>query len=101
VQHRGRQDHREYRPGRIAERADADRCDRETRHQPFGAGEIDQGSARHLPHQSDQACRRQNQADVDLRPFLLGQIDRNERTEAGLHIGHEKDEPIKAAQRPA
>jgi len=29
---------------------------------------------------------------------LRGQIDRNERPEAGLHVGDEKDEPVEAAQ---
>jgi hypothetical protein len=31
-----------------------------------------------------------------LRPFLRRQIDGDERTEAGLDVGEEEDEPVEA-----
>ena len=66
--------------------------------QTFRSGGIDKGSARHLADQGDDAGRRQNQADVDLRPFLRSEKDRDEWAEPGLYIGDEEDEPIEAAQ---
>ena len=59
---------------------------------------IDQRAARHLRDQRDEAGHGENKADVDLRPFLRGQIDRDERPETGLHVGDEEDEPVEAAQ---
>jgi hypothetical protein len=53
-----------------------------------------------LPGQGDKAGGRQHEADVDLCPFLSGEIDRNERPEAGLDVGNEKDEPVEPAQAP-
>ena len=98
MQRRGRHHHRKDRPRRIGERADADRRDRKARHQPFGAGRIDDRSAGHLPDQSDDAADRQHKTDLDLGPFLRRQIDRNERTESGLHIREKEDEPVETAQ---
>ena len=48
--------------------------------------------------QGHEAGRGENKADIDLRPFLRGEIDRDEGPEAGLHVGDEEDEPIEAAQ---
>ena len=72
--------------------------DRKARDQPLGAGGIDERAARHLADQRDDAADRQHQADLDLRPFLRRQIDRDERPEAGLHVGEKEDEPVEAAQ---
>ena len=58
-------------------------------------------AARHLPEQRHHAADRQHEADVDLRPFLRRQIDRDERAEPGLHVGDEEDEPVEAAQAAA
>ena len=33
-----------------------------------------------------------------LGPFLRGEIDGDERAEAGLHVGEKEDEPVEAAQ---
>ena len=82
---------------RIGERADADGRDRKARHQPLGAGGIDDGAAGHLADQADDAADRQHEADLDLGPFLRRQIDRDERPEAGLHVGEKEDEPVEAA----
>ena len=98
VQGRGGHHHRKDRPRRISERADADGRNRKARHQPFGARGIDDGAARHLSDQADDAADRQHKADLDLGPFLRRQIDRDERPEPGLHIGEKEDEPVEAAQ---
>jgi hypothetical protein len=51
-----------------------------------------------LSDQRDETGGRENEADIDLCPLLRGEVDRDERSKAGLHIGDEKYEPIKAAQ---
>ena len=83
---------------RIGQRADANRDDGDAGDQPFRARGVDHGAARHLADQRDEAGRRKHEADVDLRPLLRREIDRHERTETGLHVGDEEDEPIEAAQ---
>jgi hypothetical protein len=40
----------------------------------------------------------EDEADIDLSPFLGGEENRDERSEAGLYVGDEKDEPVKATQ---
>ena len=90
MQGRGREHDGKDRPYRVSERAHADGRHREARDQPLGAGGVDEGAARHLPHQADDAADRQHETDVDLGPFLRGEIDRDERTEAGLHVGDER-----------
>src|SRR6202042_3959272 len=52
----------------------------------------------HLAEESHDAANREPRADFDLRPFLRRQIDRNERTETGLHIRQKKDEPVETAK---
>jgi len=98
VQDRSRQHYRKHWHGGIAQSADADRSNGDAADQTFRSGGIDQGAARHLADQRDDASRGQNQADVDLRPFLRSEKNRDERAEPGLHIGDEEDEPIDAAQ---
>ena len=95
---RRRQDHREDRRRRIGERTDRDRDDGETCDQPFRSRGIDERAAGHLPDQRDETADGENEADIDLRPFLGGQIDRDERAETGLHIGDEEHEPVEPAQ---
>ena len=82
----------------VTERADADGRDRKARDQPFGAGGIDDGAAGHLPDQADDAADRQHETDLDLGPFLRREVNRDEWTEAGLHIRQKEDEPVEAAQ---
>ena len=97
--HNGRRQHdREYRQRGIGQRTEADRADRDPGDQPFGARRIDQRAARHLANERHEAGRGENKADIDLRPFLRGEKDRDERAETGLHVGDEEDEPIEAAQ---
>src|SRR5581483_10051460 len=64
----------------------------------FRARRIDDGAARHLPDQPDDAADRQHQADLRLRPLLRGQIHRDERAKTGLHVGEEENEPVEPAQ---
>jgi len=51
-----------------------------------------------LARERHEPARGQDQPDVELRPSMRGQIDRNERTEAGLDVGEEKGEPVEAAR---
>ena len=77
--------------------ADADAGDGERGRALFGSRRIDSPSAGHLPHEAGNAADRQDEADVDLRPFLRRQVDRQEGAEAGLEIGDEEGEPIQSA----
>ncbi len=97
MQNGRRRHHRKDRPQRIGQRGAADGGDRQARHQPLGTRVIDDSAAGHLPEQADDAADRQHKADLDLRPFLRSQIDRNERAEAGLNVGEKEDEPVEAA----
>ena len=40
----------------------------------------------------------EDQADLNLGPFLRCQIDRDEGTKTGLHVGKKEHEPIEAAR---
>ena len=71
---------------------------RHGRDDPLGTHRVDQRAARYLAQQRDQAGDRQHQADLDLRPFLRRQVDGDERTEAGLHVGDKEDEPVEPLQ---
>jgi hypothetical protein len=51
-----------------------------------------------LPDERNEARGGKDKADIDLRPFLRGEKDRDKGPEAGLYVGNEKDEPIKSAQ---
>jgi hypothetical protein len=51
-----------------------------------------------LPEQADQSADGEDQADIDLGPFLAGQVDCNEGAEAGLNVGDAEDEPVQPAQ---
>ena len=98
MQGRGDRHHRKNRQGCVSERGTADGRDREPRDQPFRAGCIDDGATRHLSDQADHAADREHQADLRLGPFFRGEVDRDERAEAGLHVGEKEDEPVEAAQ---
>ena len=98
VQDRSRQHHRKDRQHRIAQGADADRHDRNAGDEALGSGGIDQGAARHLSDQRNEARRRLHEPDIDLGPALRGEINRDERPESGLHVGDEENEPIEPAQ---
>src|SRR6516225_2124191 len=62
---------------------------------------INHGAARYLADQCNEARHRQDEADINLRPVLRSQVDRNKWTEASLHVGDEENEPIEAAQASA
>jgi hypothetical protein len=54
-----------------------------------------------LSDQRNETGGGENETDIDLRPLLSGQKDRDERTKAGLNVGNEEDEPIEPAQAVA
>src|SRR5207248_1717080 len=72
--------------------------DGETGDQSLGAGRIDDGASRHLTDQPDYAADRQHQADLGLGPLLRREVNRDERSESGLHICQKEDEPVEAAR---
>jgi hypothetical protein len=98
---RRREHHGEDRQRRVSQRAAANRPDRNSGNQPFGARRVDQRSARHLRNQGYETGRRKHETNVDLRPFLRGEKNRDERPKAGLYVGNKKDEPIESAQTAA
>jgi len=51
-----------------------------------------------LARERHEAARGQDQPDIELRPSVCGQIDRDERTEAGLDVGEKKGEPVETAR---
>jgi hypothetical protein len=85
-------------PNGKGKRAQADRGHRKHANQARGTQRIDQRPAGHLTDERHQAAGCQNKTDVELRPGVRGQIDRDERPEAGLDVVEEKGEPVKAAR---
>ena len=74
---------------------------RRHREAPRRSCSIHNGAARDLADQRDEAADGEQEADIDLRPFLLGQVDRDEGTEPGLHVGDGEHEPVEPAQAGA
>src|SRR6266436_408111 len=64
----------------------------------FERDRIQQFAAGHEGKQASETTRGQNETDVLLRPFLLGQINGYIGTEASQHSSIEKIDPIKAVQ---
>jgi hypothetical protein len=95
---RRREHHWEDRQRRVSQRAAANRPDRNPGNQPFGARGVDQRAARHLRNQGHETGRGKHETNVDLRPFLRGEKNRDERSKTGLYVGDKKDEPIESAQ---
>ena len=58
---------------------------------------IHQRAGGKLADQRDDGAEREDEADLHLGPFVRGQIDGDERAEAGLHIG---DEEVHQIERP-
>jgi hypothetical protein len=98
VKNGGRKHHQKNRKRCVGESRDGNRCDREAGHQPLRAHGVHQRAAWHLSRQADETGHRQNQTDIDLGPFLSGQIDGDEGTESGLNVGDAEDEPVEPAQ---
>jgi hypothetical protein len=87
----------ETRPERKRKGARANRHDRNAREEFRRTHGIHQSAARHLRRQGNEAPRRENKADVELRPLMRGEIDRDEWLKAGLHVGEKESEPIQPA----
>ena len=95
---RRRQHHGKDRMRRVGQSADANRRNRDAGDQSLRPRGVDECAAGHLADQRNEAGGGQDETDVDLRPLLRGEKDRDERPKASLHIGDEEDEPIKPAQ---
>jgi len=51
-----------------------------------------------LARECNQSAGGQNEADIELRPMVRGQIDRDKWTKTGLDVSQEKSKPIKSAR---
>jgi hypothetical protein len=94
-------DHREDRPQCDGKRAHAHCHDCDAGGKACRADCVDQRPAGHLTGQRHQATCGQDQADVDLRPGMRRQVDRDERTKAGLNVGKKEAEPVESARARA
>jgi hypothetical protein len=101
MQHARSHHHQKRGPNGKGKRAQANRRHRKDGNQPRGTHRIDQRPAGHLTSERHQSAGGQNKPDVELGPGVRRQIDRDERTEAGLDVGKEKGEPVKAARARA
>jgi L-alanine-DL-glutamate epimerase-like enolase superfamily enzyme len=57
---------------------------------------VREGAAGNLRHHPRDAADRERDADIPLRPVVLGEIERHKGSKAGLHIGDEEIHPIEA-----
>jgi hypothetical protein len=101
MQSAGDDDHREDRPHCDGKRARAHRYDCGAGSKACGADCVDKCPAGHLTGQRHQATSGKDQADVDLRPRMRRQVDRDERTKSGLDIGKKEAEPVEPARTRA
>ena len=58
---------------------------------------FDERTPGHLAGERHQAARSKDQADIELRPRMRGEVDGHKRAEAGLDIGEKEREPVEAA----
>ena len=85
----------ENRTGGEGEGADADRGQtRATKPATISRRPRERRSG-NLADEADQAAHRQEQADVDLRPFLGREKHRDKGTEPGLDVSDKEHQPIK------
>jgi hypothetical protein len=98
MQHTRSHDDRKDRPDCKGKRAQTDGPDRKSAKQSGRAHGINQRPARHLARECNQSAGGQNEADIELRPMVRSQIDRDKWTKTGLDVGQEKSKPIKSAR---
>jgi len=65
---------------------------------PLSAHRIDHGAGRDLADHRGDGAQAERQADLDLGPFMGGQIDGDEGAEACLHVGEEEVEQVECPQ---
>ena len=93
----GDHDRQFVRPERQQQCCDNDADQRTARGTSLVARGIHQCAGGKLADQRDDGAEGEGEADLDLGPFVRRQIDRDERPEAGLHVG---DEEIQQIERP-
>ena len=89
---------RKVRPNSNNECGDSNHAGAERCQSPLRADRIQQFAAGHEGKQTSETARSQDEADVLLRPFLLGQIDGYIGTETSQHGSVEKIDSVKAVQ---
>ena len=94
------QHHWKDRPDRKGEGARADRNQGNGCGRAHRTRSVNDGAQRHLSDQGDKTANGEDEANIDLRPFLAREIDGDERPEAGLDIGDKEDKPIETPPAP-
>ena len=77
----GRHDNREARPERKRKRASADCHDRNRSDELRRTHGVDQRAAGHLRSQRNQSSGGEHKTDIELRPLVRGEIDRQDAEE--------------------
>ncbi len=91
-----RQHERKAREEGEDQRTERDQDERGGDQHPLRAHGIDEGTAWKLARDRGEAAHGEHEPDASIRPALGGEIDRDERTEARLDVGHEEVEPVEA-----
>src|SRR3984893_17173813 len=97
MEHARGHDHGKAWPDRKRERARADRANRKRAQEPCRAYRVDERTPGHLAGERPQPARSKDQADIELRPRMRGEVDGHKRAEASLDIGEKEREPVEAA----
>ena len=93
VENQGSENYREARPNSNNECGDSNHAGGERCQSPLRADRIQQFAARRESKQTGETARGKDEADVLLRPFLLGQINGYIGTETGLMARRQLDFP--------
>src|SRR5262245_52860466 len=99
VEHQGSENHRKVRPNTNNECGDSNHAGGERCQSPLRADHVKQFATRRQSKQVGETARGEDEADVLLRPFLLGQINGYIGTEASQHGRIEKIEFSSIGQR--
>ncbi len=71
--------------------------ERGSRRPPLVGHGVHEGAGGHLARDTGDGAQGEGQADFDLGPFVRCEVNRNERAESGLDVGHEEVEEIERA----
>src|SRR5438128_12272450 len=98
VEHRASENHRKVRPNSNNECGDSNHNGSERSQSPLQADCIQQLATRHEGKQAGETARGEDEADIFLSPFLLGQINGYIGTETSQHGRIEKIDSVKTVQ---
>ena len=72
------------------------RDDRDESSEMLVSQRVHRGAGRHLAYQRSHGAGAQRKTDLALGPMLPGEVDRDERPERRLQVGHEEVQPVQA-----